>query len=89
MEIQNMTSKRSGRVVANQFEIFTDKGKYFQSYSTMIAFKSFDGKIQLDIDNHDYSHTTIKYRNQFLGMTSKEVNQAIKNGDIKLINLNL
>jgi hypothetical protein len=44
MRVQNMTSNRSGRAVANQFEIFTDNdGKYFQSYNTVIA-RIFKGK---------------------------------------------
>ena len=47
MKVQNMESSK-GNKIANQFEIYTDKGIYFQSYSTIIAFKPFDGKIQLD-----------------------------------------
>ena len=84
--VQNMQS-RNGNTVANQFEIFTPDGKYFQSYSTVIALKSIDGKTYLD-PKHDYSRTTAKYRNLFLRMTSKEIEQAIKAGTIEIKNLN-
>lgn len=88
MKVQNMTSERSGREVANQFEIFTDEGKYFQSYSTVIAFRPLSGKTQLDADKWDYSRTTAKYRNKFLRMTTKEIKANIKSGEIELVDLN-
>lgn len=37
IKVSNMESPRGG-TVANQFEIITDDGRYFQSYSSMIAF---------------------------------------------------
>jgi len=40
VKVQNMKSS-NGNTIANQFEIFTNEGKYFQSYSTIIAFKPF------------------------------------------------
>lgn len=86
--VQNMVSQNSGREIPNQFEIFTPEGKYFQSYSTVIAFRSNDGKITLDREKYDYSRTTAKYRNQFLRMTTKEIEAAIKAGTIILANLN-
>ena len=55
--------------VKNQFRIFTNKGCFFQSYNSIIAFKPFKGKIQLDVNKWDYSVTTGKYRNQFLNET--------------------
>ena len=36
--VTQMTSDRSGKLVANQFVIATDDGLYFQSYRTVIAF---------------------------------------------------
>ena len=87
MKVQNMIG-RTGREVANQFEIFTDKGKYFQSYSTVIAFKPFTGKIQLDEDSWDYSVTTSKYRNKFLRETKPETEAKIKSGEYILTDLN-
>lgn len=38
-KVENMVSESSGREVANQFLIQTDKGLYFQSYNSVIAFK--------------------------------------------------
>jgi len=85
--VQNMKGA-SGGVVPNQFEIFTEKGKYFQSYSTIIAFKPFSGKVQLDRGKWDYSQTTRKYRNLFLRETSQEIKNKIKGGEYILTDLN-
>ncbi|KKK74812.1 hypothetical protein LCGC14_2879970, partial [marine sediment metagenome] len=74
--------------VANQFEIFTDDGVYFQSYQTMIAFKPYGGKTQLDRDAWDYSTTTGKYRNIFLHEKKAETEAKIKSGEYILTDLN-
>ena len=84
---ENMVSSR-GNTVPNQLVIDTPEGSYFKSYSTMIAFKSNDGKIYLDADKWDYSAATGKYRNQFLGMDKKETEKAIKEKRIFLTDLN-
>ena len=87
MKVRNMTG-RTGRKVANQFIIDNGMGtEYFQSYETMIATKGM-GTTKLDRSSWDYSNTTSKYRNQFLGMTTKEIKAKIKSGEILLINLN-
>ncbi len=84
MKVSNMTSNRSGREVANQFEIRTKKGVYFQSYDSIIVFiPSNGGKTQIGPD-WDYSTTTGKYRNQFLGETRKETQAKIDNGTYRL-----
>lgn len=88
VKIENMTSKRSGREVPNQFKIFTDEGVYFQSYRTVIAFRPYDGKLQLDEDKWNYSVTTSKYRNEFTGLTTKETEARIKSGETVLVDLN-
>ena len=85
-EVKNMTSA-SGNTIANQFEIITAKGRYFQSYDTIIA-AYIDGKLYLDSNSWDYSRTTSKYRNIFTGLDTKETEKLIKNGDIELVNLN-
>lgn len=72
----------------NQCIICTESGNYFQSYSTVIAFKPFNGKLQLDRANWDYSKTTGKYRNQFLNETKKETEAKIKSGVYELVDLN-
>ncbi len=82
MKVSNMTSSR-GNVVANQF-IIEDKGiVYFQSYNSIIA-KSSRGKITLDRHYWDYSTTTGKYRNQFLGETKKETQAKIDSKEYQL-----
>jgi len=73
--------------VPNQFIITTDKGLLFQSYETIIA-ATVSGKIYLDENNWDYSVTTGKYRNRFLGMDKKETLKQIEAGNIILANLN-
>ena len=88
MRVENFKSQRTGREVANQFKIFNEKGCYFQSYQTIIAFKPFSGKIQLDINSWDYSVTTGRYRNLFLGETKKDTECKIKFGVYELVDLN-
>jgi hypothetical protein len=85
--VRNITG-RTGRPVVNQFIIETRDGDYFQSYQTVIAFREPSGKVWLDRDRWDYSTTTGKYRNGFLGMNKAETERAIKAGQIGLTNLN-
>lgn len=87
MKVQNMTSNRSGRAVPNQLEIYADNGDiFFQSYRTIIA-KVSHGKTYLDTQ-WDYSRTTGKYRNQFLGESKLETEAKIKDGTYIVTNLN-
>lgn len=90
MKVRNMTSPRTGREIPNQFEIHTDDGVYFQSYKTMIAFKPFDREkpVLLDVNAWDYSRTTAKYRNQFLGENTKQTIDKIDAGTYVLEDLN-
>jgi hypothetical protein len=85
--VENMQSS-NGNDVPNQFVIYTDEGTWFQSYSTLIAFKPFGGKVQLDRDRWDYSKTTGKYRNEFLRETKKETEAKIRSGEYELVDLN-
>jgi hypothetical protein len=87
LKVENMTGS-NGNDIPNQFIIRTDKGTYFQSYQSIIAFKANDRSIILDRDKWDYSKTTGKYRNQFLGETKKETEAKIKDGTYKLDDLN-
>jgi len=83
-----MTSN-AGNDVPNQFVITTPDGRYFQSYRSIIAFKPYHGKIQLDEDTWDYSNTTSKYRRLFLnGEGINETRAKIESGEYKLTNLN-
>ena len=74
--------------VRNQFTVETEDGLYFQSYQSVIVFKSNQGCIFMDKTYWDYSKTTSKYRNRFLDMDTKQIKQAIAVGSIRLIDLN-
>lgn len=100
MKVQNMTSSK-GNKIANQFIIKEEENEmsgnaveYFQSYDTVIAkrdkFRAGVEKRQvwLDEKSWDYSKTTGKYRNMFLGETKKETEAKIKSGEYILTNLN-
>ena len=87
MRVENMTSTR-GNKVANQFLVTDDKGdEYFQSYRSMIVKKS-QGKIYLDEYYWDYSTTTGKYRNDFLGEGIADTRKKIETGEYILTDLN-
>jgi len=81
-----MTSA-SGNTVPNQFIVVNRGTRYFQSYESMIA-KVKGETITLDKNYWDYSRTTSKYRNEFLGMNTGEIKAAIEAGEIKLKDLN-
>jgi len=91
MKVRNMEG-RNGRAVPNQFEVETGHEEvFFQSYSSVIAVKRWDcGKmtVSLDREKWDYSKTTGRYRNQFLGETKKETERKIKDGTYTLEELN-
>ena len=100
MKVENMTSSR-GNKIANQFIIRDEENEmsgnaveYFQSYNTIIVkrdkFRAGVEKRQvwLDREKWDYSVTTGKYRNQFLGETKKETEKKIKSGEYILTDLN-
>lgn len=97
MEVRNMRSERSGREVANQFIVEGARvtingteyeGTMFQSYRSNIVFQAYGGPTFLDVDFWDYSVTTGKYRNQFLGENKAETQRNIDNGTYVLVDLN-
>ena len=47
-----------------------------------------EGKLLLDENAWNYSRTTGKYRNVFLGEGKKETEAKIKSGEYLLVNLN-
>ena len=88
MKVQNLESSR-GNSIANQFEIIAPNGRYFQSYRSMIVFvPNNGGKVQLDRRYWDYSKTTGKYRNLFLGEGKKATERKIASGQYELADLN-
>lgn len=87
MKVENMLSPNGNRV-ANQFLITDNNGnEYFQSYNSVIAKRS-KGQIYLDVSFWDYSVTTGKYRNLFLGEGIAETRKKIESGEYILTNLN-
>jgi hypothetical protein len=87
MKIENMESSK-GNKVANQFIIRAKDGVYFQSYNSIIAVKYNTGSIKLDRTYWDYSTTTGKYRNIFLGEDKATTEKKIKSGVYRLADLN-
>lgn len=86
MKISNMQSA-NGNDVPNQFIIEHEGVRWFQSYDSIIA-KDGGKQIVLDEKYWDYSVTTGKYRNQFLGEAKKETQRKIKEGIYLLADLN-
>ena len=82
IQVKNMTNEKGSKVF-NQFIIITDEGTYFQSYKSVIAFIPNHGKIQLGTD-WDYSRTTGKYRNIFLGEGVAETRRKLEAGIYEL-----
>jgi len=88
MRVRNMVST-NGNEVPNQFIINDDaENQFFQSYNTIIVKCDKYGKFYLDENYWDYSKTTGKYRNLFLGETKSETEKKIKSGEYTLCNLN-
>ena len=96
MKVENITSN-NGNKIKNQFIITDDVGnKYFQSYNSIIVkeiFHKWEDNTQtsgifLDQKYWNYSNTTGKYRNIFLGETITETKKKIKSGEYILTDLN-
>ena len=100
MKVENIESSK-GNKIANQFVITDDNyNQYFQSYNSMIVKKQYTNdfancvnddqglKIYLDQKYWNYSNTTGKYRNIFLGETITETKKKIKSGEYILTDLN-
>jgi hypothetical protein len=94
MKVENIKSTRTNRSIPNQFIIRDQNKTYFQSYNSIIVKKTIlcdqtlKPVIELDVNYWNYSMTTSKYRNQFLGESTKETMKKIKSGEYILTNLN-
>lgn len=90
MKVRQFEGKNGS--VKNQFILNDNEGyEYFQSYNSIIVKRTkFDASIktQLDETYWNYSTTTSKYRNQFLGETTEQIKKKIKDGIYELVNLN-
>lgn len=86
--VRNLTSPVSGREVANQFVITTNKGTFFQSYRSIVAKVDNNGQVWLSY-YWDYSNTTLRYLYQFLreqgysDLSKAKVNSYIKDKTFK------
>ena len=87
MNVSNITNNNGNRV-PNQFVISDNGANSFQSYASIIVKRS-NGKIELDSYYWNYSKTTSKYRNIFLGETTKETQKKINSGEYLLADLNV
>ena len=94
MKVENFTN-RDGRAIPNQFIVTHNSPdrdiECFQSYKSVIVRKEWQkGKCTIHLDERywNYSVTTGKYRNMFLGETKKETEKKIKSGEYILTNLN-
>ena len=90
IKAKNIISKR-GNPITNQIIIDDNKKdtETFQSYNSIIAIKDYKkGKTTLDEYYWNYSPTTSKYRNIFLGEKKKDTEKKIKQGIYALTDLN-
>ena len=99
MSIENIKSKSHGfrnphtnKIVNNHhvINLWNDKKELltrFYSYGTCIV-QIVNSKITLDKYYYNYSRTTSKYRNMYLGLDSKQLTKKIASGEIELANLN-
>lgn len=92
IKVSNMISN-NGNFVPNQFIIETEKELFFQSYKKTIALIRINAynkrEIFIDTNYWDYSRTTLKYLNNFLGTDGKrDILKRIEARQIILANLN-
>lgn len=85
MEIIKMRSPK-GNIVPNQFDIRVDNKRVFRSYESNIVMIR-NNKVYLDSYYWNYSMTTSKYRNIFLGEDKKTTETKIKSGEYILTDL--
>lgn len=85
VKVEQMDGKNGP--VKNQFIITKGNKRVFQSYNGVITVNE-NGNITLDEKFWNYSTTTGKYRNVFLGEERPETERKIKEGTYKLANLN-
>ena len=87
MRVVQMTNDK-GKAIANQMIVMIDGKRYFQSYNAVICEIDDDGNVYLDPKFWDYSRTTSKYLNKFLGLDSGQVRDYLDQGLYQFKNLN-
>jgi hypothetical protein len=76
--VGNLSSPRTWRPVANQYNLVHENGRSFQSYDSLIAVRM-GGNLYLTAD-HDYSNTTSKYATEWTGYSTKERREGLESG---------
>lgn len=79
-----LQSPNSGKDIPNQVVNLFEEGKVFVSYSSIIAVVRYDDSPIILGNDWDYSPTTSKYRNIFLGNTKSDVIKWLKSGEYVL-----
>ena len=98
MKVENMKNNNNN-IVKNQFIITDDNRRYFQSYNSIIvmientpwlsgANLTDDFIVYIDPDYYDYSKTTTRYRNIFLGIDNDTFNKNLKDNKYTFKSLN-
>lgn len=83
------TIKKIKNLTKNQVVVqFSDGSEIFNSYGKNIVEYSKNHKIYFDKKYWNFSNTTSKWRNKYMGVDSKWVKDAIKNGIVKFKDLN-
>ena len=74
---------------ANEVVVTLPTGeRHLYSYTVLIAVITAKGIIKLSKNYWDYSVTTARHRNAFLGISSKEVKAKVESKEYKLVVLN-
>lgn len=79
VSVRNMSSLNGYGAIANQFIITGNDWTLFQSYNSPIAL--IKGEKTYIFKAWDYSRTTGKYRNNFLGESKVETLKKLKSGE--------
>lgn len=83
----------SGKPAKDQYVLtYEDGSMAFESYGKVIAHRPVNypnQPIRLDKYYWDYSLTTSRYRNRFLGEPTSETRKRIKNGQYALVSFNV
>tara|TARA_R110002020_G_scaffold53200_1_gene149108 strand:- start:4491 stop:4784 length:294 start_codon:yes stop_codon:yes gene_type:complete len=95
MKVENMKNNNNN-IVKNQFIITAGNKKYFQSYNRIIVMIEYDiyysdevlEDIYIDPDYYDYSKTTTRYRNIFLGVSNDTFKKNLKENKYTFKSLN-
>lgn len=88
ISLQNSTVVLVSYMANNQTVINTTEGMFFQSYSTLIAFKPKDGSTASVTKDWNCSATTLNYLKQFLGLnsyTKKQIQTMVSDDSLILV----